>query len=61
VIAALADKASDIHIDPAIENSKVRFRIDGVMHDVVNLPRNVHEPLLSHFKRMAEIDTTKIL
>jgi len=55
--AAVADEASDIHIDPAPKETKVRFRIDGVMHDVLALPRKVHDPLLTRFKTMADLDT----
>jgi type II secretory ATPase GspE/PulE/Tfp pilus assembly ATPase PilB-like protein len=36
--------------------SNVRFRIDGVMHDVLTLPRNVHDPLVTRFKNLADLD-----
>ena len=35
IAAAVTDNASDIHIDPAPKETKVRLRIDGVMHDVL--------------------------
>lgn len=57
IAAAVADDASDIHLDPAPKETKVRFRIDGVMHDVLTLPRKVHDPLVSRFKRLADLDT----
>ncbi|UCH33532.1 MAG: type II/IV secretion system protein [Armatimonadota bacterium] len=57
VLAAAADNASDIHIDPARGETKVRFRIDGAMHDVLSLPRNVHDPLVTRFKSLADLDT----
>ncbi|HUT75081.1 MAG TPA: GspE/PulE family protein [Armatimonadota bacterium] len=57
VAAAVADNASDIHIDPAPKESKVRLRIDGVMHDALTLPKNVHDPLVTRFKTMADLDT----
>lgn len=56
--AALADQASGIHIDPNRKETTVRFRIDGVMHEVVTLPKNVHDPLVTRFKMMADLDTT---
>jgi len=55
--AAIADRASDIHIDPAPKETSVRFRIDGVMHDVLTLPRNVHNPLVNRFMTMGALDT----
>jgi type II secretory ATPase GspE/PulE/Tfp pilus assembly ATPase PilB-like protein len=55
--AAVVDKASDIHIDPALKETKIRFRIDGVMHEVVAVPRDVHDPLVTRFKIMADLDT----
>jgi type IV pilus assembly protein PilB len=55
--AAVADDASDIHIEPARDRTWVRFRIDGVMHEVLSLPRKVHDPLVTRFKTMADLDT----
>lgn len=57
VHAAIADGASDIHVDPAAKETKVRFRIDGVMQDIFALPKNVHGPLTSRFKVMGDLDT----
>ena len=55
--AAVADDASDIHVEPARDETWVRFRIDGVMHEVLSLPRKVHDPLVTRFKTMADLDT----
>ena len=52
--AAVADDASDIHVEPARDETWVRFRIDGVMHEVLSLPRKVHDPLVTRFKTMAD-------
>lgn len=57
VHAAIADGASDVHVDPAAKETKVRFRIDGVMQEIFTLPRNVHGPLTNRFKVMGELDT----
>jgi type IV pilus assembly protein PilB len=55
--AAVADKASDIHLDPMNrQDSKVRFRIDGVLHDVVTLSRKVHHPLVARWKTMSDVN-----
>jgi general secretion pathway protein E len=53
---ALREGASDIHIEPYVELSVVRFRIDGVMRDIVSPPRSVHAALVSRIKVMANLD-----
>ncbi|MBI1757390.1 MAG: Flp pilus assembly complex ATPase component TadA [Fimbriimonas ginsengisoli] len=53
---AVADKASDIHIEPHREGLKVRYRVDGVMLDAMQLPRKVIAPLTSRFKIMSDMD-----
>ena len=53
---ALRDSASDIHIEPYVDRSAVRFRIDGVMRDIVSPPRSVHAALVSRIKVMANLD-----
>jgi type IV pilus assembly protein PilB len=53
---AVADKASDIHIEPRKDGIVVRLRIDGVMIEAMTLPRKVMAPLTSRFKIMANMD-----
>lgn len=53
---AVADKASDIHIEPKKNNLIVRYRIDGVMIDVMELPKKVISPLTSRIKIVANMD-----
>lgn len=48
-------KASDIHIEPQLSIVKVRFRVDGVMREVLELPKNLHELILSRIKIMAKM------
>jgi len=48
--------ASDIHIEPVEDCIKIRFRIDGLLQEVLNLPRKVQPPLISRIKLMAEMD-----
>ncbi|MBV6459745.1 MAG: Type II secretion system protein E [Fimbriimonadaceae bacterium] len=53
---AVADKASDIHIEPRKDGITVRFRIDGVMIQAMTLPKKVVAPLTSRFKIMSNMD-----
>ena len=53
---ALNARTSDIHIEPYEKNSRVRFRIDGVLHDIMQLPRRMHATLVSRIKVMANMD-----
>ena len=50
---ALQDRASDIHLEPSETRLRVRFRIDGLLHDVMGLPLEMHPPLLSRLKIMS--------
>lgn len=49
--------ASDIHIEPEEEASLVRYRIDGVLHDVAILPKNIHEELVTRIKILSNLRT----
>jgi len=53
---AFSQRASDIHIEPRREFSQVRFRIDGRLHDIYRLPKNVHPAAVSRVKMMARCD-----
>ncbi|MEX2247764.1 MAG: GspE/PulE family protein [Dehalococcoidia bacterium] len=50
---AVRDRASDIHLAPEADSLRVRLRIDGVLHDVMELPKDIHAALISRFKVMA--------
>ncbi|MFN3973821.1 MAG: GspE/PulE family protein [Dehalococcoidia bacterium] len=50
---ALQDRASDIHIVPGEDAVRIRFRIDGILHDVMPLPLDLHPSLLSRLKVMS--------
>ncbi len=56
ITQAINDGASDIHIEPARDCVKVRYRIDGVMIDSLVLPKRVQASLTSRFKIMADMD-----
>lgn len=50
---AVQDRASDIHIEPQESRLRVRFRIDGVLREVMSLPLDIHPALVSRVKIMA--------
>ncbi len=53
---AVRDEASDIHIEAHEGSMRIRFRIDGVLHDVMHPPRRMHASLISRVKIMASMD-----
>ncbi len=53
---AVHRRASDIHIEPYENEVKVRFRVDGVLHNVLSLPKQQANPLLSQLKIMANLN-----
>jgi type II secretory ATPase GspE/PulE/Tfp pilus assembly ATPase PilB-like protein len=58
IMAMAADsQAGDLHIEPTEESVKVRFRIDGVMHDILELPKTSYLPILSEVKILAGFAT----
>lgn len=53
---AVQDRASDIHMEPQDDGLRVRFRIDGILHDAFLLPIAAHLPLMSRLKILAEMN-----
>lgn len=53
---AVGAKASDIHIEPYEKYLRVRYRIDGVLHDMMQPPKKLHLSLVSRIKVMASMD-----
>jgi len=53
---AIKDRASDIHIEPDRRGVRVRYRIDGVLHEVMSVPKYVHAPLISRIKIMGDMN-----
>jgi len=49
-------RASDIHIEPKRDESLIRFRIDGVLHDIQRMPKVVHAAVTSRIKTMSRLD-----
>ena len=53
LLQALRERASDLHFEPYETRSVVRFRVDGVLRDVIEPPRALHAALVSRLKIMA--------
>ncbi len=53
---AIRDRASDIHINPEEDLLRVRFRIDGILHEIFTPPKNLQAAVISRLKILAEID-----
>jgi type IV pilus assembly protein PilB len=56
VTQAIQDGASDIHIEPQEDGLRVRYRIDGVLHEVMRSPRSIQSGVISRLKIMSDID-----
>jgi general secretion pathway protein E len=56
LLQALRERASDLHFEPYETRSVVRFRVDGVLRDVIEPPRALHAALVSRLKIMASLD-----
>jgi type IV pilus assembly protein PilB len=55
--AAYQDKASDIHIEPEENQSLIRFRIDGVLHEVLRVPKILHDRIMTRIKVLSGLRT----
>lgn len=53
---AVTDGASDIHIEPTRDAVRIRFRIDGILHEALAAPKKVQASMVSRIKIMAEMD-----
>ena len=53
---AIADKASDIHVEPNENHVRVRFRIDGVLKEMAPAPKEIQSAIISRLKIMSEMD-----
>ena len=53
---AYSSRASDIHIEPKRDFSLIRFRIDGILHNIHKIPKAVHAPIVSRIKMLARMD-----
>ena len=53
---AVGDRASDVHIEPTEKDVRIRFRVDGVLHEVMHSPKNIQGGLISRLKVMADLN-----
>jgi type IV pilus assembly protein PilB len=56
---AIQNRASDIHLEPTDGDLRIRYRIDGVLHEVDVVPRAVQAALISRLKIMSNVDITE--
>ncbi len=56
IAQSVDDGASDIHFEPQAKELLVRFRIDGVLHEIMSVPRRMQPAVISRLKIMAELD-----
>lgn len=59
MVDALRRGVSDIHFEPYEKDFRIRFRIDGVLHDIMHPPRKMRNPLLSRLKIMSKLDISE--
>lgn len=59
IARAIAERASDIHIEPETSRVRVRLRIDGILHEVMNIPKDLQSPVISRIKVMAGMDVAE--
>lgn len=58
---AYQDRASDVHIEPEEKETLVRFRIDGILHDVLFLPKKLHDQIITRIKVLSSLRTDEHL
>ena len=56
ILQAVQERASDIHVEPTEHDLRIRFRIDGVLHERMRQPRSIIPGVISRLKVMADID-----
>jgi type IV pilus assembly protein PilB len=56
ITQAIQDRASDIHIEPTERDLRVRFRIDGVLHEIMRSPKTIQSGVISRLKIMSDIN-----
>jgi type IV pilus assembly protein PilB len=56
ILQALNERASDIHVEPTADNLRIRYRIDGVLHDMSSAPRAISAAVVTRLKVMADMN-----
>jgi len=52
---AISEKASDVHVEPLRNETAVRFRIDGMLHHILSLPKEIHNAVIARFKILSNL------
>lgn len=56
ILQAIKDGASDIHVEPDRRGVRIRYRVDGVLHETMTVPKYIQAPLISRLKIMANMN-----
>ncbi len=56
---ALRERATDIHIEPLEIHSRIRFRVDGTLRDILNYPKNLHRAVVSRLKILSDLNISE--
>ena len=59
ILQALNERASDIHVEPTATELRIRYRIDGVLHDVSTAPRTISAAVITRLKVMADMNVAE--
>jgi type IV pilus assembly protein PilB len=59
ILQALNERASDIHVEPTTSELRIRYRIDGVLHDVSTAPRTISAAVITRLKVMADMNVAE--
>jgi len=59
IARAIAERASDIHIEPEAGRVRVRLRVDGILHEAMTIPKDLQAPVISRIKVMAGMDVAE--
>lgn len=55
IAGALKTNSSDIHIEPGVNRIRLRYRIDGVLQDIINFPKNINKTIISRVKMLSKM------
>ncbi len=59
IAQALKKRASDIHIEPTEDNLRIRYRVDGALHDIFSFPKKSQNAILARIKILSGLDITE--
>jgi type IV pilus assembly protein PilB len=59
VTEGINSRASDIHFDPQDPEMRLRYRIDGILHDIMTIPKRIESAIISRIKILADMDITE--